>query len=107
MCLRIQILQSSAVWEIQVVKIFIPYYLVPAVYRAGILNRLWGLGTKGEYGYRIGPSDYIGWRNSFLGIDSLAPETFKNTGSVYRKQCIHLHSHVHTYCMSRLVHAGP
>jgi hypothetical protein len=26
-------------------------------------------------------SGYIGWRNSFLGINSWAPQTFKNTGS--------------------------
>jgi hypothetical protein len=25
----------------------------------------------------------MGWRNSFLGIDSGAPYTFKNTGSVF------------------------
>jgi hypothetical protein len=42
---------------------------------------LWGLGTGEEEGYRTGPPGYIGWRNSFLGIDSGAPYTFKNTGS--------------------------
>ncbi len=35
-----------------------------------------------EEGYRTGPPGYIGWRNSFLGIDSGAPYTFKNTGYV-------------------------
>ncbi len=45
------------------------------------LNNLWRLGTEQEKGYRTGPPGYIGWRNSFLGIDSWAPETFKNTGS--------------------------
>ncbi len=45
------------------------------------LKSLWGLGTKEEEGYRTGPPGYIGWRNSFLGIDSGAPYTFKNTGS--------------------------
>ncbi len=45
------------------------------------LKSLWGLGTKEEEGYRTGPSGYIGWRNSFLGIDPGAPYTFKNTGS--------------------------
>ena len=39
----------------------------------------WGLGTEEEEGYRTGPPGYIGWRNSFLGIDSRAPYTFKNT----------------------------
>jgi hypothetical protein len=34
------------------------------------LKSLWGLGTKEEEGYRTGPPGYIGWRNSFLGIDS-------------------------------------
>jgi hypothetical protein len=34
------------------------------------LKSLWGLGTEEEKGYRTG---YIGWRNSFLGIDSWAP----------------------------------
>ncbi len=37
------------------------------------------LGTKEEEDYRTGPPGYIGWRNSFLGIDSGAPYTFKNT----------------------------
>jgi hypothetical protein len=45
------------------------------------LKSLWGLGTEEEEGYRTGPPRYIGWRNSFLGIDSGAPYTFKNTGS--------------------------
>ncbi len=40
-----------------------------------------GLGTEEEEGYRTGPPGYIGWRNSFLGIDSGAPYTFKNTSS--------------------------
>jgi hypothetical protein len=48
------------------------------------LKSLWGLGTEEEEGYRTGPPGYIGWRNLFLGIDSGAPYTFKNTGSVYR-----------------------
>jgi hypothetical protein len=46
------------------------------------LKRLWGLGTEVEEGYGTGPPGYIGWRNSFLGIDSGVPYTFKNTGSV-------------------------
>ncbi len=46
------------------------------------LKSLWGLGTEEEVGYRTGPPGYIGWWNSFLGIDSGAPYTFKNTGSV-------------------------
>jgi hypothetical protein len=37
------------------------------------LNSLWGLGTEQEQGYRTGLPGYIGWRNSFLGIDSWAP----------------------------------
>jgi hypothetical protein len=47
------------------------------------LKSQWGLGTEEEEGYRTGPPGYIGWRNSFLGIDSGAPYTFKNTGSVF------------------------
>jgi hypothetical protein len=39
------------------------------------------IGTEDEEGYRTGPPGYIGWRNSFLGIDSGDPYTFKNTGS--------------------------
>jgi hypothetical protein len=46
------------------------------------LKSLWGLGTEEEYGFRTGPPGYIGWRNSFLGINSEAPYTFKSTGSV-------------------------
>jgi hypothetical protein len=45
------------------------------------LNNLWGLGTGEEEGFRTGPPGYIGWRNSFLGIDSGAPYAFKNTSS--------------------------
>jgi hypothetical protein len=37
------------------------------------LKSLWGLGTEEEKGFRTGPPDYIGWRNSFLGIYSGAP----------------------------------
>ncbi len=36
------------------------------------LKSLWGLGTEEEYGYRTGPPGYIGWRNSFLGINARA-----------------------------------
>jgi hypothetical protein len=45
------------------------------------LKSLWGLGNEEEEGYRTGPPGYIVWRNSFLGIDSGAPYTYKNTGS--------------------------
>ncbi len=53
------------------------------VSRAGIFKKSLGArkGTEEEEGYRTGPPGYIGWRNSFLGIDSGAPYTFKNTGS--------------------------
>ncbi len=47
------------------------------------LKGLWGLGTGEEEGYRTGPPGYIRWGNSFLGIDSGAPYTFKNTSSVF------------------------
>jgi hypothetical protein len=53
-----------------------------AITELEFLKSLWGLGTEEEEGYRTGPPGYIGWRNSFLGIDSGAPYTFKNTGSV-------------------------
>jgi hypothetical protein len=46
------------------------------------LKRLWELGTEEEEGYRTGPPGYKSWGNSFLGIDSGAPYTFKNTGAV-------------------------
>jgi hypothetical protein len=49
--------------------------------RAGIFKGLWVLETEDEDGYRTGPPGYTGWRNSFLGIDSRAQYTFKNTGS--------------------------
>jgi hypothetical protein len=45
------------------------------------LKSLWGLVTEEEEGYHTGPPGYKGWGNSFLGIDSGAPYTFKNTGS--------------------------
>jgi hypothetical protein len=47
------------------------------------LKSLWGLGTEEEEGYRTGPPGYIGWRNSFLGIDPGAPYTFKNKSSLH------------------------
>ncbi len=31
--------------------------------------------------FKNSSSGYIGWLNSFLGINSWAPQTFKNTGS--------------------------
>jgi hypothetical protein len=62
------------------------------------LKSLLGLGTEEEEGYRTGPPGYIGWRNSFLGIDSGAPYTFKNTGSGRKSlwsppynHCINIH----------------
>ncbi len=55
--------------------------MVNKVSELEFLKRLWGLGTGEEEGYRTGPPGYIGWRNSFLGIDSGAPYTFKNTSS--------------------------
>jgi hypothetical protein len=54
--------------------------------RARIFKKSRGLGTEEEEGYRTGPPGYIGWRNSFLGIDSGAPYTFKNTGSATPQQ---------------------
>ncbi len=48
---------------------------------AGIFKESMGAGTEEEEGYRTGPPGYIGWRNSFLGINSKVPYTFKNTGS--------------------------
>jgi hypothetical protein len=59
------------------------------------LKSPWGLGTKEEEVYRTGPPGYIGWRNSFLGINSGAPYTFKNTGSGWSwssQKTTHLHS---------------
>jgi hypothetical protein len=37
------------------------------------LKSLWGLGTEEEQGFRTVQPGYIGWRNSFLGINSGAP----------------------------------
>ncbi len=48
------------------------------------LKSLWGLETEEEESYCTGPPGCIGWRNSFLGIDSGAQYTFKNTGSGVR-----------------------
>jgi hypothetical protein len=57
------------------------HIVIPELPELEFLKRLWGLGTEEEEGYRTGPPGYIGWRNSFLGIDSGAPFTFKNTSS--------------------------
>ncbi len=64
------------------------------------LKSLWGLVTEEEQGYRTGPPGYIGWRNSFLGIDSWAPQTFKNTGS----DCLYLCRDLKSDCI--LLSAG-
>jgi hypothetical protein len=42
-----------------------------------------GARNRAGTGYRTGLPGDIGWRNSFLEIDSWALKTFKNTGSVY------------------------
>jgi hypothetical protein len=50
--------------------------------RAGIFKESMGARNRGGRGLSYRPARiYIGWRNSFLGIDSGAPFTFKNTGS--------------------------
>ncbi len=49
--------------------------------RAGIFKESMGARNRRGESYRTGPPGYIGWRNSFLEIDSGAPCTFKNTGS--------------------------
>jgi hypothetical protein len=42
--------------------------------RDGIFKKSMGaIGTEEELGDRTGPPGYIGWRNSFLGINSEAP----------------------------------
>ncbi len=46
---------------------------------AGISKQSMGARNRVGIGYRTG---YICWRNSFLGLDSWAPWTFKNTVSV-------------------------
>jgi hypothetical protein len=60
------------------------YYCTVHQYRAGIFKQSMGARNLLGIGYRrTGPQPgFIGWWNSFLGIDSWAPETFKNTGSV-------------------------
>jgi hypothetical protein len=65
-------------------------FFCPIVYSSPVptaelefLKSPWGLGTEEEEGYHTGPPGYIGWRNSFLGIDSGAPYTYKNTSSGY------------------------
>jgi hypothetical protein len=41
--------------------------------RAGIFKESMAARNRGGMGYRTGPPGYIGWRNSFFGIDSWAP----------------------------------
>ncbi len=63
-----------------------PYRIYWCKKKMGRKSHTWaplrGLGTEEEEGYCTGPPGYVGWRNSFLEIDSGAPYTFKNTGSV-------------------------
>jgi hypothetical protein len=40
---------------------------------AGIFKKSMGARNRGGIGFRSGPPGYIGWRNSFLGINSWAP----------------------------------
>jgi hypothetical protein len=54
--------------------------------RAGIFKESMGARNRGGRGLSYGPPCYIGWRNSFLEIDSGAPYTFKNTGSGNEKR---------------------
>jgi hypothetical protein len=49
--------------------------------RAGIFKESMGARNRIGRGLSYRPPGYIGWRNSFLGIDSGSPYTFKNTGS--------------------------
>ncbi len=44
---------------------------------AGIFKQSMGARNRVGMGYRTGPPGYIGWRNSFLGIDSWAPYTVR------------------------------
>jgi hypothetical protein len=45
------------------------------------------MGARNQVGIGLSyrPAGYVGWRDRFLGIDSLAPLTFKNTSSVFRE----------------------
>ncbi len=49
---------------------------------AGIFKQYMGARNRVGIGLSCRPARYIGWRNSFLGIYSWAPKTFKNTVSV-------------------------
>ncbi len=64
-----------------------PSLLSPPGAELEFLKRLWGLGTEEEEGHRTGPLGYMGWRNSFRGIDSGAPYTFKSTSSGSVRLC--------------------
>ncbi len=46
--------------------------LIKLLFKMGIFT-VRGLGTEEELGYRTGPPGCIGWRKSFLGINSGAP----------------------------------
>ncbi len=65
------------------ISLYCPFYVASGskFSEMEFLKSLWGLGTEEKEGYRTGPPGYIGWRNSYLGIDSWATYTFKNTGS--------------------------
>ncbi len=77
------LLEVGGHWSIQMTgqTTLVLHIVIPELPELEFLKRLWGLGTEEEEGYRTGPPGYIGWRNSFLGIDSGAPFTFKNTSS--------------------------
>jgi hypothetical protein len=48
---------------------------------AWIFKHSMGVRNRVGLGLRTGPPGFIVWRNRFRGIDSWAPEKFKNTGS--------------------------
>ncbi len=66
------------------------------------LKSLWGLGTEEEWGFRTVPPGYIGWANSFLGINSGAPYTFKSTGSVSNLKLAKKRLYIYIYITAKL-----
>ncbi len=49
------------------------WLLLLTICRAGIFKQSMRARYRGGIGFRTGPPGYIGWRNSFLGIDSRTP----------------------------------
>ncbi len=63
-------------------------------YCAGILNNLWGLGSKKELSYRTGPPGYIGWGAQDMQV------VFAKSAAILDHTFLLLKSHMYLACQT-------